>query len=277
MADLKINLSSIKQMFSSEEMTKKYIEKEKNSSFSLPAHFKDDLFHEIIKGMDVYHTKKAQEAIVYIPGGGFISDPSDYQLRFAREMGASTKQTVYCLIYPKTPNYGRDEIVHKVKEVVHALCKEYSGVSLVSDSAGSAIALSVMDELDVNYKRVVFLSPLVDLRYDSDAQEELEKEDEMLAFPGVRMLADLYRNHYKADNPLVSPVLLRKLKKVPSLIIVGKKEMMLHDARLLKEKYETLQIKYIYHEVDDMMHDFVFYPIEEGEKYRKEVFTFLQK
>lgn len=264
-------------MFSSEEMTKKYIEKEKSASFSLPAHFKDDLFHEVIKEMDVYHTKKTKEAIVYIPGGGFISDPSDYQLRFAREMGRATNQTVYCLIYPKTPNHTRDDMVEKVKDVVRSLCKEYHGVSLVSDSAGSAIALSVMDELDVKVHKVVFLSPLVDLRYDSDFQKRLEKEDEMLSYPGVRMLADLYRNHYKADNPLVSPVLLRKLKKVPSLIIVGKKEMMLHDARLLKEKYETLQIECIYHEVDDMMHDFVFYPIEEGKKYRKEVFAFIQK
>ncbi len=277
MANLKINLSSIKKMFSSEEATKNYIEKEKNSVFSLPAHFKDDLFLEVIQGMDVYHTKKEEEAIIYIPGGGFISDPSDYQLRFARELGSATKQTVYCLIYPKTPNHTRDEIVSNVKDVVRTLCKEYHGISLVSDSAGSAIALSVMDELDVKIHKVVFLSPLVDLRYNSDFQKRLEKEDEMLSYPGVKILADLYRSDYERDNPLVSPVLLRKLKKVPALIIVGKKEMMLHDARLLKEKYEQLQITHLYHEVDEMMHDFVFYPIEEGKKYRKEVFRFLQK
>lgn len=279
MSNLKINLSSIKKTFSSEEKMNDYIEKEKQTDFQLPKRFENDFSHTIIKDMDVYHTRKEEKAIVYIPGGGFISDPSDYQLKFAAKMGEQTKQTVYTLIYPKTPKHSRDEIVDSVKKVVHALCQEYKGkgVSIVSDSAGSAITLSVMDELDVKYSKVVFLSPVVDLAYDNDAQKDLEKEDEMLAYPGVKMLGDLYRGSYEVSNPKVSPVRLKKLKKVPALIIVGQKELTLYDARLLKDKYEKLQIEHNYYEVEEMMHDFMFYPIKEAKQYQEKIFDFLQK
>jgi len=277
MASLKIDLSSIKKTFSSEERMQAFIDQEKNKDFSLPSKYKDAFTLVGKKNHQYLLTGEGKDTIVYIPGGGFVSHPSYYQLQFALDMAKRTNARVVTSIYPKVPVYSRDAIVSAVKEEILDLQEHHSIYALVSDSAGSAIALSVLDELDLNLQAVVYLSPNIDLRYESPKQKDLEKKDEMLAFPGVSMLRDLYKGPYKASNPKISPVLLNQLKKVPALIVVGTHELMLHDARLLRDKYQRLQLDCTYHEVEGMMHDFMFYPIDQGRTCKEKVFAFLQK
>lgn len=277
MANVQINLQKIKETFSDEQKMDAYISSEADKDFSLPRYMKSSFEVKLIKGVKVLLCGEGHEDIIYIPGGGFVSHPSSYQLQFALDMAKKTKKKVHTLIYPKIPKHNYQEIQKKVGQVLTFLDKPGQKMSIVSDSAGSAITLACLDQVNVSLKKLVFLSPNVDLRYNSDEQRKLEKEDEMLAYPGVEMLANLYKGEDPLDHQYVSPILLEHLPNVKTLIVVGKKEMMLHDARLLKSKYEDLSIEYKYYEVKDMMHDFVFYPIDTAKHYKDIVFDYLQK
>ena len=277
MANIRINLKQIKETFSDEEKMHAFIQSEQEKTFSLPRFLKSSFQYKNFKGMQVLVCGKGKDYIIYVPGGGFVSDPSSYQLQFALDMAKTTKKTVYTLIYPKVPEHDSTLIQNKVGQVFGELSEDGCIPSIVSDSAGSGIVLACLDQTNINVSNIVFLSPNIDLRYNTKAQEKLAEEDDMLGYPGVKILADYYKGNRSLNHKFVSPILLDQLPNADALIIVGKKEMMLHDARLLKRKYEDLSIHHTYYEVEDMMHDFVFYPIEEGKEYKNIVFDFLQK
>jgi|GEM_PF-4127264 len=277
MANIKINLTQIKETFSDEKKMHAYIQSEQEKIFSLPGFLSSSFQTTTIKDMQVLVCGEGEDYIVYIPGGGFVSDPSSYQLKFALDMAKVTKKRVYTLIYPKIPKHDAILIQKKVGFVLQDLAKDGLIPSIVSDSAGSAIVLATLDQIKVNVSKLVFLSPNVDLRYHTKEQDKLQEEDDMLGYPGVKILANFYKGNRPLDDAYISPILLDELPSAEALIIVGKKEMMLHDARLLKKKYEDVSIDHTYYEVTDMMHDFVFYPIEKGREYKKLVFDFIQK
>ena len=132
MANIKINLKQIKKTFSNEEKMQAYIQSEQEKTFSLPSFLSSSFQITTIKDMQVLVCGEGEDYIVYVPGGGFVSDPSSYQLQFALDIAKSTKKRVYTLLYPKIPKYDASQIQKKVGFVLQDLAVNGQIPSIVS-------------------------------------------------------------------------------------------------------------------------------------------------
>lgn len=80
-----------------------------------------------------------------------------------------------------------------------------------------------------------------------------------------------------AADPHVSPI-NADLSGLPDVTIyVGTDELFLPDCRKYKDKLEAADVSVHYHEWKHMNHDFVFYPIPEGVRARREIIADLRE
>lgn len=198
--------------------------------------------HSVINGNDLYtlENEKADRVIFYLHGGAYAYGISQKQVAFCDDMAQRLNAKAYLPLYPLAPQATCKDAYPFLDAAYAEALKEDKPIYLIGDSAGGGLALAFAEHLrdkgDRLPKKMILLSPWVDVTMSDPAIQEYEKKDLMLASYGLIELGKLWAGDLDAKDPLVSP-LYGDVKSLPAtMIFTGTDEVMVPDNTTLYHK-----------------------------------------
>jgi len=280
-----LKFASQKDIWNSLDKTKKYIEKRRKDHlkpYIPPKKVLKATSNLPINGFDVYMFKgSSDKVILYLHGGAFIDNPIIFHWEFIFDLQKNTNATIYVPIYPKLPEYNYLQTFELLTNLYQSIIKSTNpeNITIMGDSAGGNLSLAFpmyLRELKLPQpKNIILLSPCLDITFSDSSMVKYEKLDPMLSISGLKYLCGMWPGELDINNYKVSPIngSLSGLGKIT--IFIGTHELLLSDARRLKEKAKEENIKINYYEYPKMNHVFVVFPVKEGEKARNTIYKLI--
>ncbi|PRX44594.1 acetyl esterase/lipase [Prauserella shujinwangii] len=208
--------------------------------------------------------------VLYFHGGAYVHQIlSDHWAFFVRLI-ERTGCTVTAVIYPLAPQHTCADTVPMVAAAYDEILGQVDPADqvLMGDSAGGALTLVIAESLEEagrpQPKEVVLLSPWLDVTMTDPRQPELDRKDPYLAVNGLRAAGRMYADNRNPRDPRVSPLFgpLSALDRVS--VFVGTRDVLLADARNLRDEAERRGVEIAYHEYEQMIHAWPLMSIPEG-------------
>jgi acetyl esterase/lipase len=272
-----IELSKRRSIFESEQAMDRFMEEvEKRPVYKLAPKYMQkhniSLFH--CNEMDVYVLNQHSvtgKTIIYFHGGAYINQPLIFHWRYLVKLARLTGHKIYIPIYPKLPQSNHVDCFRQLDYFYETIIEKLqTSIIFMGDSAGGGLAMAFAQKLAGTFKRtpdeLILLSAWLDVAGNYENYEQLEQLDPMIAIPGAKQLGRKWAEPSHVKNPLVSPIYgpLDGIGHITS--IVGTHELLLFDARRLKERCDEEGIPIHYFEFEEMNHVFPVYPIPEAKK-----------
>jgi acetyl esterase/lipase len=186
--------------------------------------------------------------------------------------------------YPLAPKYKCKHNVETVMEVYEHLFKSSCNdkIILLGDSAGGGLAL-VMAQLIKKKnilpkpKKVVMLSPWLDVSMDTDIPDDLQESDFLLERGLLGRSGVDYAGELDTKDPLCSPYYGDSKDVGEMALFMGTKDILHIDALRFKKKAEANNYDLTFFEYKDMMHDWVLFPIDDAKEALQEIVQFIKR
>lgn len=229
------------------------------------------------------HPKKRsnQNVILYFHGGGYIEGMVKEQWKTIAKIAALTGSKVVIPDYPLAPENTYKDVFSMISATYEKVLESTSAenISFIGDSAGGGLLLSfamlLRNEGRPLPKKLVALSPWVDISMTNPEMEAIEKYDPMLAIPGIKRAGEMYAAGADLTNFLVSP-LYGNLKGLPPMhIFAGTHDILFPDEKLYVENAREAGVEIYYYEYPKMVHCWMFLPIQEAKTTIKQIVNIL--
>jgi len=244
---------------------------------------------ETTDGMDSYILKGSDHPgetyILYLHGGAYISQPTPEHWKFLHKLVTRINATAIAPVYPKAPNHQFQESFEKVLPIYErVLAKtESKNIVLMGDSSGGGFALALAQVLQEKSLpqpgNIILLFPWLDITMTNPVIEELglEEKDPILGIKYLAAAGKAYAGETDPACPLLSPINgpLTGLAKMS--VFVGTHDILLADARKLKQKADKLGIDINYFEFPNMIHGFTHTPFREAEQAFEMIIDIIKK
>lgn len=228
----------------------------------------------------------AQQAMLYLHGGGYVFGGLDSHRDIAWRLAQETGRRVLLLDYRLAPEHRFPAPVDDAFAAFGWLVRQgYDPQDLVvaGDSAGGglalALALKLKDERTQLPAALVLLSPWADLTLSGATIDANDHTDVMLSRGAVQKFADIYLNEQDASHPYASPV-FGDLSGLPrTYVIVGSGEVLRSDSERVVDAINAAGGQAALTVWPDMMHVFPIMArlIPEGKTAIKEIGDFLKQ
>lgn len=229
---------------------------------------------------ELYSSKRV---MFYIHGGSFVGGSRASYRGFCSILANRTFSRVVVPEYRLAPTYAFPAAIEDIQAVFRALFTEEqiarsldSSVDengkvqeslpefiVAADGAGASIAMALLLNLRERYrnciKKVVLLSPWLNLSPNSALFAQKKAQDEVISKDVLRQSAEVYTYGSNLENPLVSPLLANpeQFAGFPSTYIqVGEKEILAEDAKKLNSILKGCGVDSSVEIFPDMMHLF---------------------
>ncbi len=185
--------------------------------------------------------ERRQGVIMYLHGGGYTCGGLEYAQGFGSTLASQTGARVFCVAYRLAPeNKFPAALDDAVEGYKYLLDKGYSPshITLCGESAGGGLCYALCLKLrECNIplpSGIVAISPWTDLTGSGKSYETNSEIDPTMS----KELLDFFSDSYTDDktNPLVSPLFADLNGLPPSLIFVGRDEILLSDSTELDKK-----------------------------------------
>ncbi|WP_323756125.1 alpha/beta hydrolase [Roseivirga sp.] len=204
--------------------------------------------------------KASEKVILYLHGGAYYWNISKYNWSFAETLMKETNATIVMPDYPLAPDATCDQVYEFVGEIYEELIARHSpeNIILMGESAGGGLALGysmfLREEKKHQPSQLILLAPWLDVSMSNPGILAVDEKDKILGIKGLQMAGIGYAGQTKLDNYKVSPI-YGDLADLPQLsIFVGTHDLLLADARKLKENAETSGVSINYFEYPKMFH-----------------------
>lgn len=143
---------------------------------------------------------KNENIILFIHGGGGTMCPTPLHYRFASKLVKNTGATLYFPFYPLGPEAAIDESIAWLDKVYAEILKKHSheNITVIGDSAGAALSVSLCRRADKKPKGLVLISPATGIERTDGKMLEMEKQDIILSVKTV----ELTKKYWIKDAPL---------------------------------------------------------------------------
>ncbi len=229
---------------------------------------------------ELYSSKRV---MFYIHGGSFVGGSRASYRAFCSILANRTFSRVVVPEYRLAPTYAFPSAIEDIQAVFRALFTEEqiarsldSSVDedgnkheelpefiIAADGAGASIAIALLLNLRERYrkciKKVVLLSPWLNLSPNSALFTQKKAQDEVISKEVLQQSADVYTYTSNLENPLVSPLLAKPeqlLDFPPTYIQVGAKEILVEDAKEFNSVLHACNVESKLDIFPDMMHLF---------------------
>ncbi|GIO24030.1 alpha/beta hydrolase [Oceanobacillus sp. J11TS1] len=266
-----------KEKFIDERRLAKFMEKKRvEKPYNLPEYIQKIYAIEkrIFDGMDCYifnqKNKSPDKKILYLHGGGYVNQPSDFHWKFIGEIEKNTNATIFVPIYPKAPNHQYQESFDKVLPIYEEILQttDAKNIILMGDSAGGGFALALAQLLQEKGlpqpRHIILISPWLDITMKNPKAYELERKDPMLGIYGLIQMGKAYAGDTDPNYYLLSPINGRLNGLGEISLFIGTHEVLLPDARKFRDKMKAHGVTINYYEYPEMNHIFPLYPIPEA-------------
>lgn len=276
--------SKIKAILSNELKFNEFINsKLSEEKYKLPNfNYCSSIIKKNLDGYDIYKfiNKRSRKAIMYLHGGAYVIEATNYHAKFADKIAQQTKCDLYFPIYPLAPKYTYEEAYKLIFDLYNILLSKYDDIVIMGDSAGGGLALGFTQYLNkLNIKlpsKLILISPWVDLSMSNSKIKKYEINDPLLASYGLLEAGKIWKGGLDTKNYKLSPI-YGNLDSIPdSLIFVGTRELFYPDVALLNRKLQENGNKSNLFIGKGMNHIYPLYPIPEAFEAIEEIIKFIK-
>lgn len=197
-----------------------------------------------VRGVRVHPVKHSDDArvLLYLHGGGFTLGSHRTHKSITSHIARASTAPVVVPNYRLAPEHPYPAALDDTLSVYRKLLEHSlpSDIAIGGDSAGAGLALqAVLAMPDAGLPTpaaLLLISPWVDLSLSGDSHQQMRDVDPMLADSWLRRAADAYRGDIPAHDPRVSSLFADLRGLPPTLVQVGRDEILLSDAQRLTER-----------------------------------------
>lgn len=222
---------------------------------------------------------KSDVYAIYFHGGGYYSGSVISHKNLLSQITASTNMVTYIFEYRLSPEAVFPSAHDDSKEVVSFLDDLEQGKDSIwiGESAGGGLAagLCVDDSFTFRPKKLVLMSPWLDLSDKNKDRNFLKNKDILILLDGMHMMGEYYAGDHDPANPILSPV-FADIQEFPDVLIqVCSNELLYNDAVEFSKKLKKINSKYELQVWDNLWHAWQFFPIKEAEDAREKIVKFI--
>ncbi len=208
---------------------------------------------------------KATGQLLYWHGGGYVYPAVDIHWQFLAHMADKHGIVTTAPLYPLAPEASAKDAVAWAMNFYREFTPDRAGPFIMGgDSAGGGLCAAVVqqarDEGRILPKALILICPWLDISVSHPDQPAIEPRDCVLTINGARAAGRLYAKDLPLDDPKVSPLFGNWDGLPPILSFGGGDDILLPDARRLREKLPAID----YIEEAGMMHDWPIFFLRES-------------
>jgi acetyl esterase/lipase len=200
------------------------------------------------------------KVILYIHGGGYISNLTKYDWHFIAELLIKTKATLVVPDYPLAPTSNYKDVYDFFDQLHLQLLSQTSPENMIfmGNSAGGGIALGFAQKLRNESKlqpsQIILNSPWLDVTMSNPDIIEIDKKDKLLGIKGLTLAGQLYAAESAPKDYKVSPIYgdFSDLGRIS--LFIGTHDVFLADSRKLRERIKEQNVSINYFEYPKMFH-----------------------
>jgi monoterpene epsilon-lactone hydrolase len=204
---------------------------------------------------------RSELIVYYLHGGGYISGSAKSCRPITVTLARHLKTRIFGLDYRLAPEYrfpaGLDDAVAGYRWLLSNGI-DRSSIAVVGDSAGGGMTLALTLRLreagEPLPAALVCLSPWTDMTSESESLAANSDRDAMFVAEDIERFASAHLGDHSRRDPLASPLLADLHGLPPTLIQVGRDEVLLDDARNLHAKILAAGGSSELHIYDDVPH-----------------------
>jgi acetyl esterase/lipase len=205
-----------------------------------------------------------EKVILYLHGGAYIYNITKQHWQMIEAILIQTNATVVVPDYPLAPTSTYINAFECIEYAFSVMTKNirHENIILMGDSAGAGLALSFAQKLrDENNSKqpsqIILLSPWLDITMTNPAIIEIDKKDKILGIKGLQLAGKAYSGELNTQDYKVSPIYgdLKGLGQIS--VFTGTNDLLIADARQLKQIAKTNSIELNYFEYPNMFHDWI--------------------
>lgn len=204
---------------------------------------------------------KSEPVVYYLHGGGYISGSAKSCRPITVTLARHLKTRLFGLDYRLAPEHrfpaGLDDAVAGYRWLLSQGIDPQS-IAVVGDSAGGgmtlALALRLREAGEPLPGCLVCLSPWTDMTSESASLAANSERDAMFVAEDIERYASAYLGDHSRRDPLASPLLADLRGLPPTLIQVGRDEVLVDDAQNLHRKILAAGGPSELHIYDDVPH-----------------------
>ena len=221
--------------------------------------------------------KQSDTALIFVHGGGFtgLSPSESSYVYLAQRLCKNTGLTVIVPDYPLVPKQSYPKQPNDILAVRLAFEAEFKSFIIGSDSAGGAIAWSLLLRNGKAFDKAWFLSPWLNMRCDTASYLTREycksngqgdrvfkgtAKEKKLEY--IKVAKDYLGKDHRLSDPVANPFNSRSsdLAKFPqTLILVGDQDSIRDDGLTMAGKLQSCGVECYASVFDGMWHDWMLY------------------
>ncbi|MGC5248649.1 alpha/beta hydrolase fold domain-containing protein [Gordonia sp. DT219] len=219
--------------------------------------------------------------IFHLHGGGFVEAPEPHHWRFAARIVDRLGCTYSLPMYPLAPEHDHRTIVPMVADAYRTvMTRTHPTDRLVfGDSAGGTLALTLVHLLQQAQEplpvALALFSPWIDLATDDPDSWRIDPTDPELGVTGLRQAGRWYAAGRALDDPGISPAFADLNGYPPLTVFIGTRDILLPDARRIKQLGDAAAVPVELHEYPGMFHNWIMKAILEARTATNELLDFI--
>lgn len=227
-------------------------------------------------------TQTPTKAILYLHGGAYVAQFLGAHWRFIAKLITATNRTVIAPDYPLAPQFTVRDVFTQMLPLYREMVEGFSAenIAIIGDSAGGGMALALAQVFRAEGlpqpERLILLSPWLDVSMSNPVLPELDKRDPILDIHGLKAAGEMYAGDLSVKDPRVSPIFGDCTNLAPMSLFIGTRDLFLADCRAFYRQLAVQKIPIEYHEVAEMLHDWMIMPTPEAEEVLSEIQSILQ-
>jgi len=229
----------------------------------------------VVDGRKVYRLTPKPGAtahhIFYLHGGGYAFNIAIVHWWLIAKMIKATGVSVTVPLYPLAPDHDWSTSYPFVMQAFDAAATKYGAqnITIMGDSAGGGYSMGVSQMLRDQGKplprKIVLLSPWLDVTASDPRQLEIDKNDLFLSVAGAQFAGQFWAG--EGNDPREFPVspLFASIETLPPItVFTGTYDILYADALRLEAKAKDAGISLQMHIGNEMQHVWMLFPIREA-------------
>lgn len=225
---------------------------------------------------------RSKQHILYLHGGAYVQNFVRQHWTFLSNLVVSTDSVVVAPDYPLAPGHIFTDTFDMLMPLYRDLITEFGlgEFVIMGDSAGGGLALALCQKLKREQvpqpKRIILLSPWLDLTLSNPDIDAIDHLDPFLGIQGLRKAALAYSGGYDLSHYLLSPINGPLAGLGPISIFIGSNDIFVADARKLRMLAAQQGVSILYREYPDMVHVWMLLNFPESRQAQQEIEMLLQ-
>ena len=271
--------TEVRSLYETKESAEKYMKEmesaKSNAEYEIPVAAKltvsqRDMMVGETKVFFLNDTGHNEKAILYIPGGGYINQPTVRHWKFAETLALTNDAEVIVAVYPKLPKFTFEKAYEDLEKIIPMITLGFGwdNVTILGDSSGGGLALGYCEYLSYTGQRqpgnLILISPWVDATLENPRIPDYVDTDPMLAPEGMKVLAKAWAGDEETRFYKISPINGEMGGLSNVTVFSGTREIFYPDEQILCQKLQSAGVNARFYIGNGLNHDYPMHNTPEG-------------